>query len=44
MVIDAKFLIEEIELVKSNGVKNPKLFISDRAHIVMPYHNEMDQM
>ncbi len=44
MVIDAEFLVEEIELVKSNGVKNPKLHISDRAHVVFPYHKELDQM
>ena len=44
MVIDVEFLVEEIELVKKNGINNPKLFISDRAHVVFPYHKELDQM
>ena len=44
MVIDAEFLVKEIELVKKNGVKNPKLFISNRAHVIFPYHKELDQM
>ncbi len=43
MVIDVEFLISEIALVKKE-VKAIKLLVSDRAHIVFPYHKELDQM
>lgn len=40
MVIDIKSLVEEIETIRSQGVSiDPSnLFISDRAHICLPYH------
>ncbi|MFO7968808.1 MAG: adenylosuccinate synthase [Bacillota bacterium] len=38
MVINPKALIEELE-----KVKNFKLMISDRAHVVLPYHLELDK-
>ncbi|MFH0956675.1 MAG: adenylosuccinate synthase [Candidatus Aenigmatarchaeota archaeon] len=41
MVVDPKVLIDEIESMRARGVE-PKLFISDRAHVIMPYHREMD--
>lgn len=31
-------LIEEIDSLKGQGVPEPKLLVSDRAHVVMPYH------
>ena len=41
VVIDPAALIKEINYLKDKGV-NPKLKISDRAHVIMPYHIEMD--
>ena len=41
VVVDPKALIKEINYLRDKGV-NPKLKISDRAHIIMPYHIEMD--
>lgn len=38
MVINPKALIEELE-----KVKDFKLMISDRAHVVLPYHLELDK-
>ncbi len=35
-------LIEEINSLTSKGVPAPKLLVSDRAHIVMPYHILLD--
>ncbi len=36
-------LIEEINSLTSRGVPAPKLLVSDRAHIVMPYHILLDE-
>ena len=41
VVVDPAALIREINYLKDKGV-NPKLKISDRAHVIMPYHIEMD--
>lgn len=41
VVINPKVLIQEIRLVKGQGLKL-RLKIDARAHIVMPYHQEMD--
>jgi len=40
-VIDPKKLLEELSLLKSEGV-SPNLVISPRAHVVMPYHFLLD--
>ncbi|HZX15235.1 MAG TPA: adenylosuccinate synthase [Thermodesulfobacteriota bacterium] len=44
VVVDPKVLLEEIEKIKSHGYKvdEENLKISDSAHIVMPYHKEID--
>jgi len=39
--IDPDVLIKEIEELKKRGIK-PKLLISDRANIIMPYHKILD--
>ncbi|MFA9397687.1 MAG: adenylosuccinate synthase [Clostridiaceae bacterium] len=46
VVVDPKALFDEIEYLKGEGVNvNPeKLIISDRAHVIMPYHRIMDQL
>ncbi len=41
VVVDPQALINEIEYLKEKKVV-PKLKISDRAHVIMPYHIEMD--
>src|SRR4030042_1064942 len=38
VVIDPAVLLEEIETLEERGVSVEKLRISDRCHIVMPYH------
>lgn len=44
LVIDPKVLIQEIEDLKSNGISVDNLYISDKAHIIFPYHVEMDKL
>ena len=41
VVIDPAALIKEIKYLQAKGV-DPKLKVSDRAHIILPYHIEMD--
>jgi len=43
VVVDPVMLIEEIETLHERGIKvGTNLKISDRAHVVMPYHKEHD--
>lgn len=44
VVIDPKVLIEEINNLKENGYSTDNLFISEKAHLILPYHIEMDSM
>lgn len=44
VVIDPKVLIEEIEALKKEGYSVDNLYISDKAHIIMPYHIMMDRL
>jgi len=41
VVIDPETLINEINNLKKRGIK-PRLLISDRANIIMPYHKILD--
>ena len=44
VVIDPKVLIEEMENLKANGKSYENLRISEKAHIILPYHVEMDKL
>jgi adenylosuccinate synthase len=41
VVVDPKALLDEIAYVNEKGI-NPKLMVSDRAHVIMPYHIALD--
>ena len=41
VVVDPKALLDEIDYVIQKGIK-PKLMVSDRAHVIMPYHILLD--
>ena len=41
VVVDPKVLLDEIKYVIEKGI-TPKLMISDRAHVIMPYHISLD--
>ena len=41
VVIDPKALLKEIDYLNNKDIK-PQLHISDRAHVIMPYHKQMD--
>lgn len=44
IVIDPKVLIEEINELKRNGFSVDNLKISEKAHMILPYHIEMDKL
>ncbi|HPS19860.1 MAG TPA: adenylosuccinate synthase [Candidatus Omnitrophota bacterium] len=45
VVVDPKALIDEIKFVKSKGIKvDGRLMISDRAHVIFPYHQKLDEL
>ena len=41
VVVDPRALLDEIEYIKGKGIA-PRLMVSDRAHVIMPYHIELD--
>jgi adenylosuccinate synthase len=42
VVINPAVLIDEIDQLNQRGVDTTRLFISDRAHLIMPYHILLD--
>jgi adenylosuccinate synthase len=45
VVIDPVALMDEIQMLADNGVSvKGRLFISHKAHLIMPYHKILDQM
>lgn len=44
VVIDPKVLIEEINNLQQYGYSTKNLFISNKAHVIMPYHIELDKL
>ena len=46
VVVDPKALFTEIDYLEAEGVKvtPSKLIISDRAHVIMPYHKVLDKL
>lgn len=44
MVIDLKALVNEISMLKSKGFNCENLHISNRAHVLFPYHIQLDEI
>lgn len=42
MVVNPKSLVEELNYLHENGVSTENLRISNRAHIILPYHIKLD--
>lgn len=43
VIVDLEVLISEIKMLEDDGMKlNGKLFVSDRCHLIMPYHKALD--
>lgn len=43
VVVDPKVLLEEIANLEKEGKSAKSLQISDRAHVILPYHNRLDE-
>lgn len=44
VVVNPKSLVEELNYLKEHGVSTENLRISDRAHVILPYHIQLDQL
>lgn len=44
VVIDPQVLKKELDSLAERGVPTAKLYISQRAHVIMPYHRLMDEV
>ena len=44
VVVDPAVLLQEIDDLAKKGVSSDKLLISDRAHVIMPYHRLLDEL
>ncbi len=44
MVVDPKALVEELAYLHEKGVSTENLRISNRAHVILPYHLKLDEV
>ena len=44
VVVDPFVLLDEIKVLEDGGMKVDHLYISDRAHLIMPYHVKLDEL
>ncbi|MDO8525583.1 MAG: adenylosuccinate synthase [Candidatus Omnitrophota bacterium] len=45
VVVDPRALLEEIKMLKARGIDvDGRLFISENAHIIFPYHRKLDEL
>jgi adenylosuccinate synthase len=44
VVVDPKVLLAELDALAARGVDTSRLLVSGNAHLVMPYHQELDRV
>ncbi len=44
VVVDPAVLIEELDMLESRGIATDRLAVSGNAHLIMPYHQELDRV
>jgi adenylosuccinate synthase len=44
VVVDPKVLLDELDELGGLGIDRPNLVISGNAHLIMPYHRELDRL
>ncbi|KIL42867.1 adenylosuccinate synthetase [Jeotgalibacillus alimentarius] len=44
MVVDPKALVQELKYLHDRGVSTDNLRISNRAHVILPYHLKLDEV
>lgn len=43
-MFDPKGFLEELEMFKTDNISTENIKISDRAHVIFPYHKELDAL
>ena len=44
VVVDPDVLLDEMEMLQKRGIDTGKLHVSERAHVIMPYHVMLDAL
>jgi len=44
VVFDAEGFFKEIDQLEANGISTANIRVSDRAHLIFPYHKEIDRL
>jgi adenylosuccinate synthase len=44
VVVDPGVLVEELDMLEAKGVDTTRLRVSGNAHLIMPYHQELDRV
>ena len=44
VVVDPAVLIDEIDMLESKGIDTRRMRLSGNAHLIMPYHQELDRV
>lgn len=44
VVVDPKVLCAEIDYLHQAGISTDNLYVSEKAHVIMPYHKELDRL
>jgi adenylosuccinate synthase len=44
VVVDPKVLLDELDVLELRGIDTSRLLVSGNAHLVMPYHRELDRV
>jgi adenylosuccinate synthase len=44
VVVDPRTLIEEMDALADQGISTDRLLVSGNAHLIMPYHRELDRV
>src|SRR5579863_8560164 len=44
VVIDPQVLLDELDALTAHGVDTSRLVVSGDAHLIMPYHQELDRV
>jgi adenylosuccinate synthase len=44
VVVDPAVLIDELDMLESKGIDTRRLRLSGNAHLIMPYHHELDRV
>lgn len=44
VVVDPNVLLQELKTLREMGIDDPQLYISERAHVILPYHKLLDEL